>query len=239
MNPSVTGAFKSKTMWVAFLILISSGLQPIWPQIGAALHLDPKTWALVGTIAALFMAALRTVTNGSLADKATAPTPPVIPPAAAPLLLLAMLLPTVLFMSGCKNATAFLASPTGAAVVADAGKVVDSAVAIATTYELTKDPSTTKAKAVAFKAIAQQIVADTANPTTTVATLEATLTARIAALSPNPVIAASAVSLAGGIQGALNNVIGTSVGGPLAQTTLVDLGALAQQVVTVCTFYGA
>lgn len=142
-----------------------------------------------------------------------------------------MLLP----LCGCKNFEAFMASPAGVAV----GKVVDSAVAVATTYELTRDPLTTKAKAIAFKAIAQQIVADTANPTTTVAMLEATLNTRIAALSPNPVVAASAVSLAGGIQGALNNIIGTNVGGPLAQTTLLDLSALAQEVVTVCTFYGA
>lgn len=145
-----------------------------------------------------------------------------------------LLIPLLFVLSSCAALGKFATAITPAA-----SALVNTAVAIATTYELTKDPLTTKLKAVAFKAIAQQIVTDTANPTTTIAMLEATLNAKLAALAPNPVIAGSAISLVGGIQGALNNIIGNKVSGPLTQQTLVSLSGLAQEVVTVCTFYGA
>ena len=140
-------------------------------------------------------------------------------------------------LSGCASERAALGG-IAKAVTPAASQVVDTAVAIATTYELTRDPVTTKAKAVAFKAIAQQIVADTANPATTVAMLEATLNAKLVSLAPNPIVAGSAISLIGGIQGALDNVIGTATGAPLTQQTLVSLRGVAQQVVNVCAFYG-
>jgi hypothetical protein len=142
-------------------------------------------------------------------------------------------------LSSCTAAQRAAVGTIATDVAPVASALVDTAVSIATTYELTKDPLTTKAKALAFGAIAQQIIADTANPTTTVAMLEATLNAKIAALAPNPAVAKSAALLVGGIQGALNNIIGTKVSGSkLTQTTLVALSGVAQQVVTVCKFYG-
>lgn len=76
MNPLLLGSLKSKTMWAAALLLIASNLQPLWPQIGAALHMAPPTIQLLGSIFSIVFAALRTVTTGSLADKAN----PVLPP---------------------------------------------------------------------------------------------------------------------------------------------------------------
>jgi hypothetical protein len=147
-------------------------------------------------------------------------------------LLLLLPLLCLPLLSGCAALGTF-----AAAVTPTASKVLDTAVAIGVTAELLKDPATTHLKAVAFSLIAQQVLADSSNPAVTVAQLEDTLNKRLIALAPNPVIAASVISVIGGIQGALNNIIGTSVSGPVTQGTLVAISGIAKQVIQVCAFY--
>lgn len=118
-------------------------------------------------------------------------------------------------------------------------KMVDTAVDIAVTAEIIKDPLTSAEKAKAFKAIAQQVLADTANPAVTIAQLEGTLNARLAALAPNPLIAVAVADLVGGLQGALNNAISANTSNAVTQATLVDIGGIATEVIRVCGFYGA
>lgn len=125
------------------------------------------------------------------------------------------------------------------AVTPTASKIVDAAVTIAVTAEILKDPLTSHAKAVAFKAIAAQVLADTSSPSVTIAQLEATLNSRLVALAPNPLVEASVIELVGGLQGALNNVINTSAAGPVTQYTAVAISGIAKQVIQVCSFYGA
>lgn len=120
-----------------------------------------------------------------------------------------------------------------------ATKLVTTAVDIAVTAEIIKDPATSALKAAAFKAIATQVLADASNPSVSIAQLQGTLNARLAALAPNPLIAASVVDLVGGLQGALNNAIGKAVGNSVTQQTLVDIQGIASEVIKVCGFYGA
>jgi hypothetical protein len=151
--------------------------------------------------------------------------------------LIFLLLPILpLSLSGCASERAALGG-IATAIIPTASKLLDTAVAIATTAELLKDPATTHLKAVAFTAIANQVLADSSNPTATVAQLEGTLNKQLVALAPNPVVAASVIGLIGGLQGALNNVIGTSTSGPLTQNTLVAISGIAKQVIAVSAFY--
>jgi hypothetical protein len=129
--------------------------------------------------------------------------------------------------------------PIAAAVTPAASAVVNTAVDIAVTAEILKDPATSKAKAVAFKAIATQVLADTKSPTVTIAVLQETLTSQLVRLAPDPVTAASVMSLTGGLQGALTNIIGTPQGGAVTQATSVAVSGIASEVIRVCGFYGA
>ena len=140
----------------------------------------------------------------------------------------------VVLMSGC---TAL--GTVQSAITPTATMVLDAAVSIAVTAELAKDPLTTHAKAVAFKAIASQVLLDTSNPATTVAQLEAALNARLIKFAPNPIVAGSVIALIGGLQGALNNVIAAKASGPVTAKTLVAINGIAKQVIQVCSFYGA
>lgn len=152
-------------------------------------------------------------------------------------ILCLLLLPISLSLSSCA-ALGGLAS----AITPTASKVLDTAVAIATTYELTRDPLTTHVKAVAIKAIATQVAADSSNPAVTIAELESTLNARLLKLAPNPIIAVSLQDLIGGLKGALNIQIAKTAGptaGAVTQGTLVAINGIAKEVIVVCEFYGA
>lgn len=82
VHPIVLGSAKSKTMWFAAVLLILSNLQPLWPQIGVAIHCAPASIQLIGSIVGIIVGALRTMTTDSLSEKGAAPavpTPPDIP----------------------------------------------------------------------------------------------------------------------------------------------------------------
>lgn len=149
-------------------------------------------------------------------------------------LMLAAACVTAITVAGCAAMGTF-----ATAITPTATKVLDAAVTIAVSAEIMKDPLSSHAKAVAFKAIATQVLADTSNPSVTVAELESVLNARLVALAPNPLIAASVIELVGGLQGALHNVIGTTAAGPVTQYTAVAISGIAKQVIQVCSFYGA
>jgi|ERR1017187_6750976 hypothetical protein len=152
------------------------------------------------------------------------------------LFLLCLVLPISLSLSSCASQRAALGG-IATVVIPTASKLIDTAVAIAVTAELLKDPATTHLKAVAFTTVANQFLAASANPTVTVAQLEDTLNKRLVALAPNPIIAASVIQLIGGLQGALNNVIGANTSGPLTQNTLIAINGIAKQVIAVSAFY--
>lgn len=149
------------------------------------------------------------------------------------LLSLTIFLPLI---NGCATQRAALGSFV-TAITPAASALLDTAVGIAVTAELLKDPATTHAKAVAFSAVAQQVVASTSNPTATLAQLETVLNQQLVALAPDPVTKAAIVNLIGGLQEAINNVITTNAGGALTQGTLVSLTGIAKQVIQVCAFY--
>jgi hypothetical protein len=140
----------------------------------------------------------------------------------------------VVSLSGCA-ALGTLAS----AVTPTASKLIDAAITIAVTAEILKDPALSHEKAVAFKAIATQVLAGSSNPTATLAQLENTLNSKLVALAPNPMIAASVIAVIGGLQGALNIQMAQTAGAVLTPSTLVAISGIAQQVITTCNFYGA
>ena len=142
-------------------------------------------------------------------------------------------------LNGCVSQRAALGS-IAQAVTPTASAMINTAVDIAVTAELLKDPATTHEKAVAFKAIAMQYLAVTKNPAVTVSVLQETLTTQLVRLAPNPVVAASVISLTGGLQGALINVMaGSAVSSPITATTVVAVSGIANEVIRVCGFYGA
>jgi hypothetical protein len=149
-------------------------------------------------------------------------------------LFLMMTIAAAFYLSGCA-ALGTIAT----AVTPTASKIIDTAVDIAVTAEILKDPATSHAKAVAFKAIATQVLADAKSPSVTIAVLTDTLNAQLVQLAPNPIIAASVISLTGGLEGALNNIMGTAVGAPVTQATAVAISGIAAEIIRVTQFYGA
>lgn len=82
MHPILIGSAKSRTMWFAAGLFVISNLQPLWPQIGAAIHCAPASIELIGSVIGIIVAGLRMVTSDSLSEKGAAPavpTPPAIP----------------------------------------------------------------------------------------------------------------------------------------------------------------
>jgi hypothetical protein len=143
-----------------------------------------------------------------------------------------------LSLNGCATLTK-VGATVGTYITPTTVKMVDTAVDIAVTAEIIKDPALSAVKAKAFKAIAQQVLADTSNPAVSIAQLEDTLNVQLVKLAPNPLIAASIISLVGGLQGALNNAISAQTSNAVTQATLVDIAGIATEVIRVTSFYGA
>ena len=66
---AVAGAALSKTVWVSVLVAILANIAPEVPAICALAHLDPQTVQIIGSVLAIVIAALRTVTTQSLSAK--------------------------------------------------------------------------------------------------------------------------------------------------------------------------
>jgi hypothetical protein len=154
-----------------------------------------------------------------------------------PLKISLLVLVAALAVPGCTTTQTAALGSIATAVMPVASTLVDTAVTLAVTAELLKDPATTHAKAVAFAAIAQQVATDTSSPAVTVAQLEGMLNTKLVALAPDPVTKASVIALIGGLQNALNNVIGANTSGPITQNTLVAINGIAKQVIQVTSFY--
>lgn len=80
LKASIAGIPKSVTMIAAAVIAVAANVTPLLPTLYTALKLDPHTVQVVGSVLALIMATCRTITTGSLADKAAPavlPDPPV------------------------------------------------------------------------------------------------------------------------------------------------------------------
>ena len=69
MNTMLKGASKSYTVYAASLLLVLSNIAPLMPAVYAALKLDPQTVQVIGSLGAVLMVVLRTITTQSLADK--------------------------------------------------------------------------------------------------------------------------------------------------------------------------
>lgn len=83
MNPKIQGAVRSKTMWAGALLITLSNLATAMPAICLALHLDPLTTQLVGTVFGAVMMGLRYVTTQPLEAKTA---PDILPPPKSPTL---------------------------------------------------------------------------------------------------------------------------------------------------------
>lgn len=116
--------------------------------------------------------------------------------------------------------------------------LVSAGIDLAVGFAVGTDPLTQKVKALAIKTIAQQIAVDAADPTATVATIEASLNAKIIKLAPNPLDAAAFMTLATSLQLFLNQKVQAAANGVLTPATLIDIQQLANDVVTATSFFG-
>jgi hypothetical protein len=168
--------------------------------------------------------------------------PPAPPPAAgfitpnfaAFLTVLALLGALVFSLSGC----AYMASIIQPAAQPFVLAAVDVAVAQTVSNQAGTDVAKQKAVAAKIKAVAQQVLAADTSVTSTVATLEVDLNAKIVALKLPPPDLAAALALAASVEAALTTYIQTTPKGQIVSTTQVAISDICNAVITAAGAYG-
>lgn len=145
-------------------------------------------------------------------------------------MLLPLLLPFLLALSAC---TAL----GGASSLLTPNKniITQAAIDLAVGAAVGNDVLTQKIKAAGIEAIAKQIQIDASS--VTLAGLEATLDAKIAALAPNPADRAAFSLLLQILQQNLNVKISSGTTSAVVSTTQVAISGFAAAVISACSFY--
>ena len=115
---------------------------------------------------------------------------------------------------------------------------VNAAVAISVAKAVGANPATEKVRAAKIKLIAQQLLAANSSVTTTVATLEMDLNAKIIALNLPPADLEAAELLAASLEAALQGYIATTPKGQVVASTELAVSDICTAVITAAGAYG-
>lgn len=137
-------------------------------------------------------------------------------------------------MSGCAYMSQLIAPAAQPFVLA----AVDVAVAQAISKQAGNDVAAQKVVAAKVKSVAQQVLAADASVTTTVATLEIDLNAKIVALKLPPPELAAGLALAASLEAALTTYIQTTPKGQVVASTQLAIADVCNAVITAAGAYG-
>ncbi len=141
---------------------------------------------------------------------------------------------SIVGVAGCSYLSAVLAPAAQPFVLA----AVDVAVAQAVTKEAAGNAAQEKIVAAKIKSVASQVLAADNSVTTTVATLEIDLNAKIVALKLPPPELAAGLTLAASIEAALTTYISTTPKGQVVATTQLAIADICNAVITAAGAYG-